>query len=365
MFFEFLNFVKQEYPIFLVGFYLLISFLIVWSLFFFIRKYFINYLNFWRAFDRVTLLITVPKESGKKEKDEGEKKIIEQLSPMEIFYSNLSGLKTESKWKNFLFGQDNWIAFEIICHEGLIKFYITTPRIHQSFIEQQIHAQFSMAYINKTEDYNIFSPTGTVEAAYLGFSQQSIFPIKTYKKLELDPLNALTNSLSKIKEENEGAAIQILIEPANSSWRKNGLKVASEMHQGKKLKEALKTANNDFLEKILYAFLNIIQGIFIQSTSGNESLEKKEPYRLSPIEEDLVKALEEKASKAEFQANIRIISCSNISERAKQNLSNIVNSFSQFRAQESNNCLVKLKVKKIKSLQTLFIEILIKEKKLF
>lgn len=156
---------------------------------------------------------------------------------MEIFYSNLSGLKTKLKWKNFLLGQDNWIAFEIICHQGLVKFYITAPRIHQTFIEQQIHAQFSMAYIEETMDYNIFSPTGTIKAAYLGFSKQSIFSIKTYKKLELDPLNALTNSLSKIKEENEGAAIQILIEPAHLKWRKRGFKVASEMHQGKKLKK--------------------------------------------------------------------------------------------------------------------------------
>ncbi|PKL72511.1 hypothetical protein CVV26_01320 [Candidatus Kuenenbacteria bacterium HGW-Kuenenbacteria-1] len=348
MFFEFLNFINEKYPILSIVFYLSISLIFIVSLFFLIRKIFINFQNFWRIFDRVTLLITVPKEAGKKEKDEGEKKIIDQLSPMEIFYSNLSGLKTGLKWKNFLFGQDNWIAFEIICHQGLIKFYITTPREHQTFIEQQIHAQFPMAHIDETTDYNIFSPTGTIKATYLGFSKQSIFPIKTYKKLELDPLNALTNSLSKIKEENEGAAIQILIEPARSFWRKKGFKVASEMHQGKKLKEALMVSGSGFLSKIAYLFFDILQDLFSLGSSKNATKKGAEPHRLSPIEEELVKALEEKASKAEFQANIRIISCSNIPERAKQNLSNIVNSFAQFRAQESNNCLVKLKTRQKK-----------------
>ncbi len=350
MFFEFLNFIKEEYPIFFAGFYLLISFLIILGLFFLLRKFFINYLNFWRSFDRITLLITVPKEAGKKEKDEGEKKIVDQLSPMEIFYSNLSGLKIGSKWKRILFGQDNWIALEIICHQGLVKFYVTISRAHQTFIEQQIHAQFPMAHINETIDYNIFSPTGVIKAAYLGFSRQSIFPIKTYKKLELDPLNALTNSLSKIEEKNEGAAIQILIEPAGSIWRKMGFKVASEIQQGKKLKEVLKTKSAGFLGKIFYGFFNIIQEVFLLGNKGKEkTLEKtKEPYRLSPMEEELVKALEEKASKAEFQANIRIISCSDMKEKAERNLNNIVNSFAQFRAQESNNCLIKLRTRRKK-----------------
>ncbi|MEK9130395.1 MAG: type IV secretion system DNA-binding domain-containing protein [Patescibacteria group bacterium] len=342
MFFEFLNFTTEYSMIFFV-FCLSLGFLIIGSLIFFTRKIFIDFQNFWRIFDRITLCITVPKEAGKGEKGETEKKIIEQLAPMEIFFGNLHGLRTGTKWKNFLFGQDNWIAFEIVCHKGLIKFYITTPRSHQSFIEQQIHAQFSMAHIEEVADYNIFSPTGAVEAAVLGFSKQSIFPIKTYKKLEIDPLNALTNSLSKIKENDEGVAIQILIEPAGSDWRKSGFKVASEMHQGKKIGEALKTSNTNYLMKATYIFLDIIQDIFIQSSGKNESIKTKEAYRLSPMEEELVKALEEKASKAEFKANVRIVSCSDVSEKAKQNLKNIVNSFSQYRAQESNNCLVKLK----------------------
>jgi hypothetical protein len=50
--------------------------------------------------------------------------------------------------------------------------------------------------------------------------------------METDPLNSLTNSLSKLSED-EGAAIQLLISPAGHEWQEKPRKLALEIQQGK------------------------------------------------------------------------------------------------------------------------------------
>ncbi len=64
-----------------------------------------------------------------------------------------------------------------------------------------------------------------------------MFPIRTYKKLDSDPLNAITNVLSKVQP-GEGAAIQILLRPKAHGWETRGRHIARQMQEGKKLGEA-------------------------------------------------------------------------------------------------------------------------------
>ncbi len=55
--------------------------------------------------------------------------------------------------------------------------------------------------------------------------------------MEVDPLAPILSSLSKLPE-GYTVAIQFVMRSAVGSWRKRGVKVVSDMQQGKSLKQA-------------------------------------------------------------------------------------------------------------------------------
>lgn len=292
-----------------------------------------------KDYHNITLLITVPREFLREE--DKEKELKQLIGTAETFYANLGGLKPQKGLASLFYGRRDHLALEMVKDkEGLISFYITVPQYLQRFLEQQLHAQYPNAQIEPMEDYNIFTPQGVVQGAYLELKKKYIFPIQTYQKLETDPLNALTTSLSKFPKD-EGGAIQILIRSAKASWHAWPAKVASEMQQGKKLKEALRSASGG---GILGFVQGVIKTIFSGKTKEEELLAKQNIHQLSPMEEEIVKSLEEKTSKAGFNVNIRVIVSAKEKEQAQSYLRNIIDSFAQFSGYEYGNGFRAVKV---------------------
>ena len=206
-----------------------------------VRAFLRSHLYTPEGYENVTLLITVPKEFLREE--DKEKDLKQLIGTAETLYANLGGMKAQKGLKPFFFGRKDHLALEIVAEKGnVISFYVTTPAYLQQYVEQQFHAQYPDANIEPVEDYNVFAPQGVILGAYVRQKKQHIFPVMTFQKLESDPLNALTNSLSRFQE-GEGGVIQILVRSAPASWHSWPAKVASEMQQGKKLKDALKDAS--------------------------------------------------------------------------------------------------------------------------
>ncbi len=318
-------------PIFIILVSLVIIFLIGWSMMFLVRYLIKKQRRLSNTFSMVTLLVTVPKESM--DEDYRRKALEEKLGSAEAFFSTLGGMKSQKGLKTFVLGRSDHFALEIVANKGLISFYVTVPRYMQQYMEQQIQAQFDRAQIEVVTDYNIFSPQGHIESAYLKLKKQSMFPILSYKKLGADPLNSLTSVLSKFQE-NEGAVIQIIARSSNPGWHKAGAKVASEMSQGKTLKQAMKASGKGIMAQIGRTVLP-------KKDKKDQTDYYDEPRRLTPMEEEMVKGLEEKTSKAGFDCNIRIIVSSPDRQRASANMRNIVDSFSQYSGYEYINAFVK------------------------
>jgi len=283
------------------------------------------------AFKQKVILITVPKDSGSgKEGDSTPpalQQIQEKIGVAETFFSTIAGMNAEKGFKAWLFGRSDTFALELVADDGKINFYLSMPAHLQPYVEEQIQAQFPSSFIEEVGDYNIFRPKGVVLGKMLTFGRDYIFPIKTYKKFDSDPLNSITNALSKI-EEKDGATVQIVIRSARASWHDLGVKVASKMQQGKKLEDALKEVKGGFGE----AFMG-----FVKAAKVKKPDQSPEAYKLSPMEEEVVKALEEKSSKAGVDANIRIVVASDNKAKADQYLNNLVNAFSQYNVYKYGN----------------------------
>jgi len=297
--------------------------------------------NITRALNMVLFLVSVPKNSSSDEKTK--KPFKELIAVMEQFYTSLSNFK-EKGLKGFWFGQPVF-AFEMaVPHKGEeICFYMACPKRLAQVLEKQIHGFFPAADVRLTEDYNIFNPQGQSAASLLTQTRGKILPFKTYQGLDVDPLNEIINSLSKLEEEGEGSAIQIILRPnLKKKWRRKAEKIAKEMHSGKTYEQALAKVSQSSFWKIL-DFL-----------SGSQSKPQNAPTSTpTPGAAEMIKALESKASKVAYDVNINLITSAKDKLKAEEILLQIETVFAQFNSANLNN-LKAVRVTSEKALKKIF-----------
>jgi hypothetical protein len=288
-----------------------------------------------RALNMSLFLITLPKKF-KKEEGEVSKSEKEVIAVMEQFYSSLSNIK-ETK-DTFIYGQPH-LVFEIATPQvgEEIAFYMAVPRKYEAVIEKQIHGFYPEASVERVEDYNIFNPQGAVAGAYLKLAKAYALPFKTYQNLETDPLNEITNTLSKLEEKGEGASIQIIIKPILSkTWAQFGLKIAKEMQGGKEYELAKIKASRGWLKRNLELVVETLRGPFQKKSEVGQLSQVENRQTLTPLQEEVIKSLEGKASKVGFEVNIRLLVSAASQERAEQLLEHLESAFIQFNSPNLN-----------------------------
>ena len=280
-----------------------------------------------RALNMTLFLVSLPKAQSAEKERKNHKELI---SVMEQFYTSLSNLK-DSKSRNFIYGKPI-ICFEMaVQHAGEeICFYMACPRRWAGILEKQIHGFFPAADVRPVDDYNIFNPRGESAASYLAPGSGRAKPFRTYLNMEADPLNEIVNTLSKLEIEGEGAAIQIIFRPAKNKWRKRLLKVAREMQQGKAYDKARLKVEKNWLFKIM----DIIAPV---KTPEQMGIPQGPPKPITPLDQEIIKALESKGSKMTFETNINIVASAPSVIQAEQILIQIESAFSQFNSPNLNN----------------------------
>src|SRR4030042_1282522 len=169
---------------------------------------------------RVSKIFKKKEEAAQSTKEQWQ----EEIGAMEQLLTTLSGIREKkSPLASFLYGQPN-LVLEIANPAGSeeIFFYIAIPKKFRESAEKQIHAYFPNASLEKVSDYTIFSPGGFTAAAALSLKNKYALPVRTYLAMNVDPLNEISNALSKLKTGKEGAAIQLILQPAGTQWRKLG-----------------------------------------------------------------------------------------------------------------------------------------------
>lgn len=286
------------------------------------------------AFKKVVLLVTVPKEQAEKGESGLQEKSIQQIQEkiavMENVFAAVGGLKAERGLKAWVVGRQDSISFEIVADGGLVSFYVAIPQRLKDFIVQQLQAQFPHSQVDEVSDYNIFRATGEIAGARLALRRDSFFPLRTYKKMDSDPLNAITNSLAKV-EKTDGAAVQILVRSAKREWRHGGAAFV------KAIKEGRKPGTKD---KGPQTVLSMAASMTVSGPKDQNQPEKKD-YRMSPVEEETAKAVDEKLSKFGLDVVVRIVASGKTREAAQLYVDNLANAFSQFDIPQYGNSLTR------------------------
>ncbi len=224
-----------------------------------------------------------------------------KIDAAEQLFAGLAALH-KSKKRDY-FKHQTHISFEIVGMPGDIRFYINVPANVRDFVEKQINGAYPEAEIVQVNDpaakqkdgntiageYNIFSETGKVAFASVALKDSEYKPIRVYKDLAVDGLATITSVLAKMGE-GEGAAIQILVEPSDNHWKKEGRE-------------------------------------YIAHLKKQESNPEKATYTSDAKE---IEAIENKLSKPGFHTVIRIVVSSSTKEAAEAHLTNMINAFGQY-----------------------------------
>ena len=307
-------------------------FLIIVLLLLIARRILRRYSKDSKFFDHTVYLIRVPKEKpGDKEKEFGPQELKEQIAKAEIIFTSIGGLKVQGGFRPWLLGRNDHFSFEIVANNKKIAFYVIAPKNTDRYIEQQVHAHYPEATIEEVEDYNIFKPQSKILAGFLTTRRNLIFPIKTYSKMETDPLNSVINVMSKL-ETDEGLAIQYVVRSAKPSWHQRAGSINQKLQAGKNLKEILKSYNRGWFSNFLFDIFYNAKPI-----KPEQKMAAQTPPRLSQMEEEMLKGIEEKNSKAGLDINLRIIVSASDKGRANMYLSNLSSAYAQFNYYEYGN----------------------------
>lgn len=275
-----------------------------------------------KAFENVVLQIRVPKENEK-----------DALAAEQMFASLHGLLRVTPETQEH-------ISFEIAASVSGINFYAVCPKHLTDFVESQVYAQYPNAEITEVADYtqteNPESRGLFSQNSLLVLSRQSFFPIRTFKEFEVDPLSAITGSISKLHEK-ENVWLQILIRPVPDVWQEDGRNYINLVRSGSPpvtlgLTDLKKTLVKE-LKAMPYHFMKAI----VSPGTPHPLPDKTAPFRSSTGDELAIKSIDLKLSKLGFETIIRVMVFGDSPEQGEGRLRGVLASFKQFSTANLNS----------------------------
>ena len=286
--------------------------------------------------NRIFLRITMPRQDSQKDKDKQvEKDFREKIAIMAQFYRNLEETSEMNMWNiiKTKILKHNTFSFELVAEKKLVSFYVSAPKYYADIVEKQITSYYSDAEVLPTAPYKHL-PEGNKMKGYYAYQKNPFwFPIKTFKKIENDPLNDLTNIFSNMKDE-ETAAYQIVIRPKDGKWQKKAEKQGSAYFQGG---SSSKISGIPVIGKLYALLTGIIGGYDKYKKNAPKDSDAQSGYvRMLQTKEEVAKSIGEKSQQTGFDTVIRIIATAKDETRAEEICNNMIVGLNLFKDSSMN-----------------------------
>lgn len=307
----------------------LIAFLAVWRV---RRKANLN-----RSLNMVFLRVTMPIKDSKDDRERDSEQYSSGKSQKEVndvmthFFEAIHTIY-DGYMINKLKGED-FFSCEYVLLDGQMQFFLVMPSHLKSLFDKQITAFYTDVFVEQVEDYSIFRQGYKATGRYMRLSKPSMFPIRTYQFLGSDPFNNLANAMSKT-DNDEGAALQIMLRPLGNGWQDKGRKAAQSLFMGKSPSKSLLQYLN------IFAWIGNILRILVHGAEHEkftENMDNKGNTRTTPLMDEQVKLMETKNVKVGFETLIRVIGSARSLTRADQIANEICGAFAQYNAPNNNS----------------------------
>lgn len=264
---------------------------------------------------------------------------------MTVFYKSIHNLTQSSAWNtmmNFIFHHAK-ISLELFFHDGQVHFYVVWYKEHATLMIQQITSNYPDAEVRvvQKKDMPEIKPVWyTLQAASISKRTDDIYPIKTYKYFEDDPLSSFTNNFGSLKK-TDVASIQYVLKPLSRSWNKKAKKAAGLVAKWEYKKWVkfwiLWTAFKIITAPIAWIIFRFVNNE--ESGSNAPWASGWDSYKIfNQAETEAQKMVWESAGQPAFEGSIRILVSSDTSVSAKNWLSTLVSATNIF-TDEYNNQL--------------------------
>jgi hypothetical protein len=265
---------------------------------------------FWASASWLVLEIIPPKNIEKSPK------------PMESLFVGFAGVeKSFSTLEEYVEGGfPDYMSLELVSDQGTVHFYIRTMKKYRHLIEAHLYAQYPDVEIMEVPDYvdNVpkFVPNAQWDlwgADVAMTKDHDAYPIRTYPTYEetvsgtmIDPLAGLIEVMGKLGP-GQHIWLQWIIAPTSPKWNSTKGKELSEKLKGKEKKK------EDLASIIWKDLTDVFGGIFkyLSAPVEFEAEKKKDEQpldtRLSPMERDVLKAVEANLGKVQFTTKGRFL----------------------------------------------------------
>jgi hypothetical protein len=279
----------------------------------------------WKALHLTLYEIALPEPDNS---DENRAKSLKELiSSMEQFYSSM--LSVEEAYA----GEPPYFSLELAvpADRSHLCFYASVPNGRRDLFEKSLLSIFPNAHITpQPNDYNVFVPDGYSFGSTARLTQRSPLPLKDYNDFDYDPLNSILNAFAKIGAEDEGAALQIIIQPKGDHYIKHYKRVLEELKKGEDTRKALSMPET-------------FTGEFFREAGALFAKQKE----LTPdhLDQTTIDAVEKKMASQVVSTNIRLVVSSQSATHASSILNELESAFNQFENTRGNKLVFKRAIK--------------------
>lgn len=282
----------------------------------------------WKSKDLVHLKVMVPRTDSKMDQEKRtEKDFKEKVAIMEQLYRALWEVRNLTFWQflHYWVLRYTTISFEMYHENGEITFYVVTEPRLKSIVEKQITAFYPDAEVLPKKTPEICEPGQHLVAYNMVLQKKYMYPIRTYDQMQDDPLNDVSNVLSKLRPD-ETACMQVIFRPSFSNkWGDKSKSFASTRFKGNKESALSKIP-------VVGGFIGFIMGkgrngkTLAPGASSGDSF-----VRMIAPEEELYKQMGEKAGMSWFHCSVRVLSASDSQAHALDTTNNLQVAFNVFR----------------------------------
>ncbi|MCX6766105.1 MAG: hypothetical protein NT136_04070 [Candidatus Moranbacteria bacterium] len=244
--------------------------------------------------------------------------------PMESLYWGISGvLKTFNALEEFVKGMTTFkFSLELMSSEGTVHFYIRTPVQFRNLVEAHLYAQYPDAVIKEAPDYINEVPKIVPNREWnlwgtdFELVKPDLYPIRTFRYFEeditgkmIDPLSGLVETMGKLGP-NQKIWFQYVIVPeyeVHKPWVTASRAVIDKLAGRDKKQESVWSR---IWSDIVDVISNIGNALFgpVEFTKKEEAKEEAPlEFRLTPVEKEILKAVENNFGKNAFKVKMRFI----------------------------------------------------------
>ena len=213
-----------------------------------------------------------------------------------------------------------------------LYFIVWTYPEYQKSLEANISAQYADSVIETIDNFNILGSKKFTDIMPLYPIKNPVFPIRTFKQLEDDPINNILDTISKMSWEDE-VTILTTLRPNAKNFNKQAKLMSDKLYR-RAIRYDQKFELRNLLKPIDF-LINWASSDMIKKMKNNS--ESWDSYtRMTKAEEEAINTMADEAWKPAFTSSMFMISSSDEKSRNSTNIQSLVSAYTVYKDEYNN-----------------------------